>query len=162
MVRPTLNTLEADLLEYLQVNGNLALDENKAATLARLFGVTTEELVGACNRLAAQELAAIETDPGGMPQTVRLTERGLEYVELLALEGKETSRPRPWWVNFGLAGAPTRRLAWACFWISLALAAFCIVYGFRNPLFWPGGLLLLSALGYWLAIRWVDRHGSWG
>jgi len=161
MVRPTLIELEADLLEYLQVNGSLVADEERAATLARLFGVPTAELAAAWNRLAELELVAIETDPSGTP-FMRLTERGVEHAEFLALEDQQTGRPRPWWVRFGLAGAPTRRLAWACCWISLLIAVFCIVYGFRNRLFWPGGLFILSALGYWLAIRWVDRHGTWG
>lgn len=29
------------------------------------------------------------------------------------------------------------------------------------PLFFTGALFVYSALAYWLAIRWIDRHGSW-
>jgi hypothetical protein len=36
-----------------------------------------------------------------------------------------------------------------------------IAYGFVNPLGILGGLLVLAALWYYLAIRWVDEHGNW-
>jgi signal peptidase I len=46
-------------------------------------------------------------------------------------------------------------------WLSILLAAASAVYGFWDPRFFLGTLLLLAALYYWLAIRWVDRHGGW-
>jgi hypothetical protein len=45
--------------------------------------------------------------------------------------------------------------------LSLALAAGCVIYGFRDRRFFYGAGFLISALMYWLSIRWVDRHGSW-
>jgi len=68
---------------------------------------------------------------------------------------------RPWWVKVGLWGVPNRAAAWAFFWLSIALAVGCIVYGFWAPPFFAGDLFFLAALWYWLSIRWVDRHGGW-
>jgi hypothetical protein len=68
---------------------------------------------------------------------------------------------RPWWVQVGLFGLPTRASAWAFVWLSVLLAA----AGAAGVLFyWPlglGVLFLLAALWYYLCIRWVDRNGRW-
>jgi hypothetical protein len=67
----------------------------------------------------------------------------------------------PGWVRLGLFGLPTRGWAWFCFWLSIALAAGFVAYGFVDWRFFIGGLLGLAALWYYQAIRWVDRHGRW-
>jgi len=64
-------------------------------------------------------------------------------------------------VRLGLWRVPSRRAAlsyfWPCFAVGIASAAF----GFVVPWFWSGGAFLFAALWYYLAIRWVDRHGTW-
>ena len=68
---------------------------------------------------------------------------------------------RPFWVKLGLWGLPGRRSAWLFFWISMALAAFSVVYGFQDPRWFLGTMMLFAALWYWGSIRWVDHHDSW-
>ena len=69
---------------------------------------------------------------------------------------------RPPWVKVGLWGLGSRASAWVFFWLSLAIAAACVVYGFTNDWrFLFGGLMVFAALWYYLAIRWVDEHGTW-
>ena len=69
---------------------------------------------------------------------------------------------RPWWVQLGLWGLPTRASAWAFFWLSLALAAAAVVLGLAiNPLFFFGAGLVFAAWWYYASIRWVDQHDRW-
>jgi hypothetical protein len=75
-----------------------------------------------------------------------------------------THKPRatyPWWVRFVLFGLPTRASAMLCMWICVILTVLCALFGFVNRWFFTGMTLLPGALGYWLAIHWVDRHGHW-
>lgn len=65
-------------------------------------------------------------------------------------------------VRFGLWGLKTRASAWAFVVLSIVLAVGSVLYGFVNPFFFAGGLLVFSALWYYLAIRWVDQHSHWG
>jgi hypothetical protein len=69
----------------------------------------------------------------------------------------------PSWVQAAVWGLPNRPVAWAVVWMCTAAAIGCVAYAFLapNPHFFVGASLFLSALWYWLAIRWVDRHGSW-
>ncbi|MBY0524297.1 MAG: hypothetical protein K2R98_12905 [Gemmataceae bacterium] len=67
----------------------------------------------------------------------------------------------PFMVRLGLWGLPSRGSAWAFFWLSVAIAVGCVTYGFARPVFFFGGFLIFSALWYYVAIRWVDRHGRW-
>ena len=67
----------------------------------------------------------------------------------------------PMLVRLGLWGLPNRASAWAFSWVSLAIAAGCVGYGFVNGLGFIGGLLVFAALWYYLSIRWVDEHSSW-
>jgi hypothetical protein len=67
----------------------------------------------------------------------------------------------PWWVKLSMWGVPGRAGLWAFVALSVALAGGCVVYGFWEKRFFLGIGFLLSALMYWLSIRWVDRHGSW-
>jgi hypothetical protein len=67
----------------------------------------------------------------------------------------------PLMVWLGLVGLPTRRSAWAFFWLSAALGAGFTAYGFLEPIFFLGSLMLVAALWYFLSIRWVDQYGSW-
>ena len=67
----------------------------------------------------------------------------------------------PLMVRLGLWSLPSRGSAWACFWVSLALAAGAVAIGFIHPLGFLGCAMVFAALWYYLAIRWVDRHGRW-
>ena len=69
----------------------------------------------------------------------------------------------PWWVKLSLWGLPNRAAVWAFVWLSVALAVLCVGYAVAAPdwRFFGGVGFLLSALMYWLSVRWVDRHGSW-
>ena len=78
----------------------------------------------------------------------------------------EKSVPRskyPWWVKVGISCVPGRAGLWVYVALSVA-AAFCsVVYGFWDQRFFYFGVaFLLAALMYWLSIRWIDRHGTWG
>ena len=65
-------------------------------------------------------------------------------------------------VRWGLMGLRSRGAAWAFFWLCIVIAAGCAAYGFVNPAFFLGVTLVLPALWYYLAIRWVDQHSRWG
>jgi hypothetical protein len=77
------------------------------------------------------------------------------------MEGDRPPVKRPWWVKFALLGLPNRSSALASVWLSVAIAAACVAYGFRDIRFSLGALILVAALWYLGAIRWVDRHGGW-
>ncbi|HEV3262572.1 MAG TPA: hypothetical protein VG013_37315 [Gemmataceae bacterium] len=68
---------------------------------------------------------------------------------------------RPLWVRLGLWGLPERATAWGFVWLCIALAAGSAIYGFWDARFFAGCLLVLAALWYWLAIRWMDQHDRW-
>src|SRR5262245_48436593 len=72
-------------------------------------------------------------------------------------------RDYPWWVKLGLWGVPSRVGAWAFVAVSLlaALAFAGYAASTGDVRFYWGLLFLLSALMYWLSIRWVDQYGSW-
>ena len=65
-------------------------------------------------------------------------------------------------VRWGLMGLRSRGAAWGFFWLCIIIAAGCVAYGFFNPVFFTGAILVLPALWYYLAIRWVDEHSQWG
>jgi hypothetical protein len=73
------------------------------------------------------------------------------------------SPARPWWVRVTLWGLASRSSAWACAWLCLALALASVAYATiaRDGRWLVGGILVLGAVGYCLAICWMDRHGSW-
>jgi hypothetical protein len=75
--------------------------------------------------------------------------------------GGDRRSERPLWVRIGLWGLPNRAWAWAFVGLSVAIAAGSVAYGFIDGRFFIGGLVVLAALWYYLAIRWVDRHGGW-
>jgi hypothetical protein len=64
-------------------------------------------------------------------------------------------------VRVGLWGISRRSAAWAFVWLSIAIAAVSVAYAIVNRAAWVGGVLVFAALWYYLAIRWVDRHGRW-
>lgn len=69
----------------------------------------------------------------------------------------------PWWVKLALWGLPGRGAVVACGWLSVAAAAggtTWAVWG-GNPRWFSCLLFLASAMAYRMAVRWVDRHGSW-
>jgi hypothetical protein len=70
-------------------------------------------------------------------------------------------RDYPFWVRIALWGISDRGSAWLYCWISLVIALGCVAIGFFDWRFFLGGLLVVAAVGYYLAIRWVDRHGRW-
>jgi hypothetical protein len=85
---------------------------------------------------------------------------------MLASHGRTTWRSKfrryPLWVKISLFGVPGRHGMWAFVVLSLALAIASAVYGFRDSrFFYASPAFLVAALLYWLAIRWVDRNGSW-
>lgn len=67
----------------------------------------------------------------------------------------------PIMVKLGLWGLPNAGSAWFCFFLSVALAIACTIYGFVDPIFFIGAGFLLSAWWYFAAIQWVNRHGGW-
>ena len=77
----------------------------------------------------------------------------------------EHDRPppaRPLWVLLRLLGLPSRAAAVTACVLAIVLAAASGVYGLSDPRFIAIAFLLsLLAAWYWLAIRWVDRHGAW-
>jgi hypothetical protein len=78
-----------------------------------------------------------------------------------ALEKRVQREDYPWWVKVAIWGLPSRAGVWVCVWLSVLLALACGIYGFWDRRFFAGLLWLLAGLWYWLAIRWVDRNGSW-
>jgi hypothetical protein len=86
------------------------------------------------------------------------------------MTGRVPREQYPWWVKFTLLGVPGRRGQWFSVWLSLASAVACIAYGILNPgsrlgffVLVVGGVgFTLAAAMYWLTIRWIDRHGTWG
>lgn len=69
----------------------------------------------------------------------------------------------PWWVKVGLWGLPNRATVWAFVWLSVLAAVGCVIYAVlaQATRLYAGVLFLFAALMYYLAIRWVDRYGSW-
>ena len=68
---------------------------------------------------------------------------------------------RPLWVRVGLWGLPNRISAWVFFWLSIGIAVGCTAYGFVDPPFFAGGLLVFAAWWYYASIRWADEHEGW-
>jgi hypothetical protein len=75
--------------------------------------------------------------------------------------GAVSTAPRPFWVHLTLFGLGSRGMAWTMVWLCLALGLAGALYGFVDPRGWYAVAFLAAALPYWLAIRWVDRHGRW-
>jgi len=64
-------------------------------------------------------------------------------------------------VKVGLLGINSRKAAFAYFWFCVFISALSLALCFIHPGFAVGLLFLLSALWYWLCIRWVDRNSRW-
>src|SRR5262245_47214822 len=88
--------------------------------------------------------------------------------------GNESDRRHyPWWVRVSLFGTRGRRDALANFWLFLALVPLGLGIGVwlwsQHPTFRvPALIFIIGSVScaplfviYWLAIRWVDRHGQW-
>jgi hypothetical protein len=68
---------------------------------------------------------------------------------------------RPIWVSIALWGLSGRASALAFCLISLVLGIAIGLGGFWDRRLFLGFLMLLAALWYWLAIRWMDRNSRW-
>jgi len=68
-----------------------------------------------------------------------------------------TNDNKPLYVRLGLLGVNSRPMAMMFFWLSVALAIGATLYS-GNPI---GLILLLAALWYWVAIRWMDHNNGW-
>jgi hypothetical protein len=80
------------------------------------------------------------------------------------IEDEEEERrplPHPLWVMLALWGTGGRTGVWVFFWLSVLAAIGCVAYGFVDWRFFIGGGMAFAALWYYLAIRWVDQHGTW-
>jgi hypothetical protein len=67
----------------------------------------------------------------------------------------------PFMVQLTLTGQPTRPSAWFCFWLNLAVAVGCAIYGFFDPWWFIGATMIFVAPWHVLAIRWVDKNSRW-
>ena len=74
---------------------------------------------------------------------------------------RKTRDEYPFWIKLSLWGLESRASAMGFFWLSVAAATACGVYGFWDGRFFFGLVWFGAALLYWLTIRWVDRYGSW-
>jgi hypothetical protein len=82
-------------------------------------------------------------------------------------------RAYPWWVRVSLFGSRTRSQVMTWCWLCLVFCPVCLGIGiwlhgespaFRIPsyMFIGAGVGFIPAAAlYWLAARWVDRHGNW-
>ena len=69
----------------------------------------------------------------------------------------------PLWVKLSLFGVPNRAGVRMFVALSLAAAIASIIYGFKDSrMFYVAVLMLIAGGLYWSAIKWVDKHGSWG
>jgi hypothetical protein len=72
----------------------------------------------------------------------------------------------PLWVKFAIWGSPTRYLrSFLIFYTALCLmiASSCVAcaIAFKQYLLLAGGVMTMSALWYWFAMRLIDEYGSW-
>lgn len=63
---------------------------------------------------------------------------------------------RPMWVQLGLWGLKSRGSVLAFMWLCILIAG--VLAFFRV---WYGLILLIAAVWYWLALRWVGKHEGW-
>ena len=89
-----------------------------------------------------------------LAQTAGMSLQGAPAAAATRLE--ELASKRPFWVAVGLWGLKTRLVAWAFVVLSILLATGLMMYWS-----WQGAFFYLAALWYFLAIRWVDKNGSW-
>jgi hypothetical protein len=68
---------------------------------------------------------------------------------------------RPLWVRVSLWKVPSRGLAWGYFWLSIAITAGCVAWGFIDSRFFSGTLFLIAAGFYLASILWMDRNHRW-
>ena len=89
-------------------------------------------------------------------QTAGAGSQGARAATAAASALKEVASERPLWVAIGLWGLKTRLVA-------LAFVALSVLLGTGLMLYWSwqGALVYMAALWYFLAIRWVDKNGSW-
>lgn len=74
----------------------------------------------------------------------------------------EKTTNMPSWVYFGLLNINTRKGALILFWSCFIFSLFCIPLSYYlNDWSWAAVMFPIS-LWYWLCIRWVDKHASWG
>lgn len=67
----------------------------------------------------------------------------------------------PLYVTIGLLMIYSKKTALIYFWLCMFLSTISAVLGFFNTIYFWGLGFLLSALWYWLCIKWVDKNSSW-
>jgi hypothetical protein len=67
----------------------------------------------------------------------------------------------PVWVKLTLWGIPSRYGAWVFVFLCLALGGAGVVIGSWDRRWYLAVFAAPCAVPYWLALRWVDRHGTW-
>jgi hypothetical protein len=78
------------------------------------------------------------------------------------MENRVSRKIYPWWVKLSLLGVSSRRGQQAFVILSLACCLGAVVYGFSDTRYFRASIIGLAAIPYWLTIRWVGRHGTWG
>ena len=93
----------------------------------------------------------------GLGESLQQQERESERAEMSADRGQW-----PMWVRFGLWKVPSARAANAYRFFSGLIAVGAGIAGFQSPRFFlVAAAMGAAALWYWLAARWVERHGGW-
>lgn len=85
------------------------------------------------------------------------------WVDPLLMRRMKTDRSQwPALVRLGLWGISGRTGAWCFVWGMVFVGLGGLGYGLAEPRFLGVGVVgLVGALWYFLALRWVDRHGRW-
>ena len=81
------------------------------------------------------------------------------------MTGRPPSR-YPWWVRLMTLGAASRRALqfWAALYTLTAIGSVLYAIAFEDDLTYGMvfAIVFITLAGaHWLAIRWIDRHGSW-
>lgn len=81
--------------------------------------------------------------------------------ELLAVRRYRGEWPR--WVRFVLYGVRGPGAGWISCGLLFGAGLGLVGYAYASGKVWayPGAILILGAIAYYQALRWVDRHGMW-
>lgn len=95
-----------------------------------------------------------------MIYSTHVTSTGLRVYNRSQVKMKNTEG-FPLYVKIGLLAIYSKRTALFYFWLSIALSVVSAVLGVFNRIYFWGLGFLISALWYWLCIRWVDKNSKW-